>query len=129
MLQNITGKDGFALQRPETLPSKTTKVKTGYGSLYVTVCEDDGKPFEVFLTIGKSGQSIQAKAEVTGRLTSLALRYGVPLEEIVNQLKGIGGQEPTPSQHGLILSIPDALGKVLERMYLKGDERERGLEG
>ena len=40
--------------RPETLQGLTTKVVTGLGSLYLTVNELDGKPFEVFAIIGKS---------------------------------------------------------------------------
>jgi len=93
--------------------------------MYLTITEMDGKPFEVFVTIGKSGQSIMAKAEVTGRLTSLALKHGISLKEVVDQLKGIGGQEPIPTTDGLILSIPDAVGRALERIYLKDGLEEK----
>ncbi|MGE4553794.1 MAG: vitamin B12-dependent ribonucleotide reductase, partial [Desulfovibrionaceae bacterium] len=49
--------------RPDLIYGFTQKVDTGLGALYVTVNEVDGKPFEVFTTIGKSGASIMAKAE------------------------------------------------------------------
>ena len=111
--------------RPETLDSKTHKIKTGYGNLYVTVCLYDGQPVEVFATIGKNGKSTMAKAEVTGRLVSLALQYGVPLREVVEQLEGIAGEEPMAGPEGLVKSIPDAVGKVLgkyiTRMAVVGD--------
>jgi ribonucleoside-diphosphate reductase alpha chain len=107
--------------RPETLYGFTTKIKTGYGHLYVTVTEYDGKPFEVFATIGKSGRSTTAKTEAIGRLASLALRSGVKVNDIVNQLKGIGGEYPVFQDGGLVLSIPDAIARVLERRYLTGD--------
>ncbi len=68
---------GDVQDRPETLQGFTTKVVTGMGNLYVTVTEMDGKPFEVFATIGKSGKSTMAKTEAIGRLVSLALRSGV----------------------------------------------------
>jgi len=103
--------------RPETLEGFTTKVLTGMGNLYVTVTEMDGKPFEVFATIGKSGKSTTAKTEAIGRLVSLALRSGVHVEKIVEQLKGICGEHPVFQKDGLILSIPDAISRVLEKRY------------
>ncbi len=49
--------------RPEDLKGITSKIKTGYGNLYVTVNTMDGKPFEVFAQIGKSGYSTKADTE------------------------------------------------------------------
>ena len=94
-------------------------MKTGMGQLYVTVTDYEGRPFEVFATIGKSGRSTTAKTEAIGRLISLALRSGVEVEKVVEQLKGIGGEHPVFQEGGLILSIPDAIGRVLEKRYLK----------
>jgi ribonucleoside-diphosphate reductase alpha chain len=109
---------GAVLDRPETLLGFTTKIKTGYGHLYVTVTEFEGRPFEVFATIGKSGRSTTAKTEAIGRLVSLALRAGVTVDKIVDQLKGIGGEHPIFQDGGLVLSIPDAIARVLEKRYL-----------
>lgn len=117
---------GATLSRPETLEGFTTRVKTGLGRLYVTVTEMNGRPFEVFATIGKSGRSTTAKTEAIGRLVSLALRSGVKAEEIVEQLKGIGGEHPIFQNGGLVLSIPDAIGHVLESRYLKSKEGKSG---
>jgi ribonucleoside-diphosphate reductase alpha chain len=108
-------------ERPETLDGFTTKMKTGYGHLYVTVTEYDKKPFEVFATIGKSGKSTTAKTEAIGRLVSLALRSGVKVDDIVDQLKGISGEHPVFQNGGLVLSIPDAIARVLEKRYLSGN--------
>lgn len=107
------------IERPEILPSKTFKVRTGYGNLYITVTEHEGKPFEVFCSIGKSGGSIMAKAEVTGRLTSLALRHEIPLKEVIDQLTEISGENLMPWKDMVIRSIPDAVGKILREHYLK----------
>ena len=105
--------------RPDTLEGFTTKVVTGMGNLYVTVTEFEGRPFEVFATIGKSGRSTTAKTEAIGRLSSLALRSGIDVEKIVDQLKGICGEHPVFQKDGLVLSIPDAISRVLEKRYLK----------
>jgi ribonucleoside-diphosphate reductase alpha chain len=117
-------KDSFmsaVKERPETLSGFTTKIKTGYGYLYVTVTEYDGQPFEVFATIGKSGRSTTAKTEAIGRLVSLALRSGVKVDKIIDQLKGIGGEYPIFQDGGLVLSIPDAISRVLEKAYVSGE--------
>ncbi len=113
------------LERPETLFGFTTKIKTGYGHLYVTVTELDGRPFEVFATIGKSGRSTTAKTEAIGRLVSLALRSGVTVDKIVDQLKGICGEHPIFQNGGLVLSIPDAIARVLEKRYLTREGQPR----
>jgi ribonucleoside-diphosphate reductase alpha chain len=107
-------------ERPDVLYGFTQKVRTGYGQLYLTVNEVEGKPFEVFAVIGKSGKSITAKAEAIGRLVSLALRSGVDVADVVGQLKGIGGENPIFQKKGLLLSLPDAVAWVLDNRYLHG---------
>jgi ribonucleoside-diphosphate reductase alpha chain len=125
------GAEGKALSisdvkdRPETLNGFTTKMMTGMGNLYVTVTEFDEMPFEVFATIGKSGKSTTAKTEAIGRLVSLALRSGVHVEKIVEQLKGICGEHPVFQKDGLVLSIPDAISQVLSKRYLNGEQKKR----
>jgi ribonucleoside-diphosphate reductase alpha chain len=123
---------GWVKDRPETLFGFTSKIKTGLGQLYITVTEFEGQPFEVFATIGKSGRSTTAKTEAIGRLVSLALRSGVKVDKIVEQLKGIGGEHPIFQNGGLVLSIPDAIARVLERRYMKHEDQPRpggGLMG
>jgi ribonucleoside-diphosphate reductase alpha chain len=128
------GKDDFSKaikERPETVQGFTTKIKTGLGNLYLNVTELDDRPFEVFALIGKSGKSTAAKTEAIGRLVSLALRSGIKVEHIIEQLKGISGDHPIFQKDGLVLSIPDAIAKVLENRYLKGKKPlkiERQLE-
>ncbi|MFC1866727.1 vitamin B12-dependent ribonucleotide reductase [Thermodesulfobacteriota bacterium] len=111
--------------RPETLDGFTTKMQTGMGNLYVTVTEYNENPFEIFATIGKSGRSTTAKTEAIGRLVSLALRSGVKVEKIIDQLKGIGGEHPVFQKDGLVLSIPDAISRVLENRYMKNKDSKR----
>lgn len=105
--------------RPETLTGHTHRIKTGYGWLYVTINELDSKPVEVFATIGKSGASIMAKAEIIGRFVSLCLRYDIPMKEIIDQLIDVSGQEQIAMGDTVIKSIPDAVGKLLHHLYIK----------
>src|SRR5690606_31234003 len=65
-------------ERPDVVVGKTYKLKTAYGTLYVTINDDEqGRPFEVFANIGKAGGFFGAKTEAISRLISLALRSGI----------------------------------------------------
>lgn len=114
-----TGTLSRSRERPETLEGFTTKINTVHGNLYVTVSEHNGVPFELFATIGKSGKSTTAKTEAIGRLISLSFRSGISVRDVVEQLKGIGGEHPQFIDKELILSVPDAIAKMLEKRYLK----------
>lgn len=99
--------------RPEIVPGVTYKIKTGYGTMFVTINHDEsGQPFEVFATIGKAGGFFAAKSEAICRLISLALRSGISVETVIDQLKGIRGPMPSWGKNGQILSIPDAIAQV-----------------
>lgn len=117
--------------RPDLVYGFTQKVRTGHGLMYVTINEVDGKPFEAFATIGKSGRSTTAKAEAVGRLVSLALRSGIEVEKIVQQIKGIGGEVQVfqPGKHGQVQSIPDGIAWVLENRYLKSKKSVHDTNG
>ncbi|MBZ1348737.1 MAG: adenosylcobalamin-dependent ribonucleoside-diphosphate reductase [Candidatus Liptonbacteria bacterium] len=105
----------YPRKRPMALIGKTYRIKTGYGNLYITINNDEnGLPFEIFATIGKSGGFFQEQTEGVCRLISLALRCGIKIEEIVSHLKGIRGPMPVISENGTILSLPDAIGRALE---------------
>ncbi|MDR2800703.1 MAG: vitamin B12-dependent ribonucleotide reductase [Desulfovibrio sp.] len=116
-----TGDTRTVRERPDLIYGFTQKVRTGHGVMYVTVNELNGKPFEVFVSIGKSGRSTTAKAEAVGRLVSLCLRSGIEAAEIIRQIKGIGGEIQVfqPGKQGQVQSIPDGVAWVLEHRYLK----------
>ena len=82
---------------------------------YVT--RRDGKPFEVFAHIGKSGYTTMADTEAICRLVSLALRAHVPVDRIIGQLRGIGGSNPVFSGGSKVSSIPDAIAQVLQNQF------------
>ncbi|MBI4433866.1 adenosylcobalamin-dependent ribonucleoside-diphosphate reductase [Candidatus Uhrbacteria bacterium] len=110
--------------RPEALAGKTYKVATAYGTLYITINSDEqGQPFEVFATIGKSGGFFAEESEGICRLLSLALRSGIPAPTIIGQIKGIRGPMPSFGKRGMILSIPDAIAQVLEEHIQQPQEK------
>ncbi|MCP4582033.1 MAG: vitamin B12-dependent ribonucleotide reductase [candidate division Zixibacteria bacterium] len=106
--------------RPETLHGITEKIRTGFGNLYVTINTHEGQPFEIFAQIGKSGHDTMADTEAVCRMISLALRTGVPVEKIIEQLKGIGGDAQVFGAGGLVRSMPDAIAQILHKHFGNG---------
>ncbi|MCK4903645.1 MAG: TSCPD domain-containing protein [Candidatus Marinimicrobia bacterium] len=116
--------------RPIRTEGVTQRIRTGEGTLYITINEDDDGLCEVFTTIGKAGGHAAAQSEAISRLISLALRSGINPKAIVKQLKGISGPSPNWESGRLILSTPDAIGKAIDD-YLKerGDALPSNGEG
>ena len=101
--------------RPRDTAGMTRRIRTGEGTLYITINHDENGLCEVFTTIGKAGGNAAAQAEAISRLISLSLRSGMDVNEIIKQLKGISGPNPVWENGQLILSTPDAIGKALEQ--------------
>jgi len=106
-------------QRPAALRGYTMKMNSPLGDLYVTINEDEqGRPFEVFCTLGKAGGAAMADAEAMGRLMSLALRSGIPITQVKDQVRGISCDRAVGLGPNKVLSVPDAVGQAIER-YLE----------
>ena len=106
--------------RPHSLAGATYRMETPIGTAFVTVNDTPGgEPFEVFVQVGKAGSDTMAVAEALGRLVSLVLRLPSPLsadrrlDEVISQLSRIGGGQPTGFGSAKVLSLPDALARVL----------------
>ncbi len=103
-------------KRPSMLSGRTMKMDSPLGDLYVTINEDDqGKPFEVFCTLGKAGGAAMADSEAIGRLISLSLRSGIPITAVRDQLRGISCDRAVGVGPQKVLSAPDAIAQALER--------------
>lgn len=90
------------------------KKRSDVGNVYTAVFKtEDGKPVEVFITVGKSGGYVAGAAEVTGRLASLALKHGASLGEVASELIGVACGMPYGVGPNAILSMFDAAGKSI----------------
>jgi ribonucleoside-diphosphate reductase alpha chain len=112
----------------------TTKVTTGCGNLYITLNQDEnGHFFEVFTQMGKAGGCAASQLEAVGRLVSLALRGGIDIKVIVEQLKGIRCPSPSWDKGKKIFSCSDAISRVLEKRAVdqkrkdKDNKKQAGL--
>lgn len=102
------------------------------GKVYTSVFFEEGDgPVEVFVTLGKSGGYMAGSAEITGRLASLALKYGASLDELAEEMVGISCGQKVGMGPNTILSMFDAVGKSLleisrgEQLDLFAEEKEK----
>ena len=119
-------------ERPSVMKANVHILETGNGKMYVTVSTYNGKPMEIFMNMGKSGQLFNVFSEALGRSISIALQHGVPVDAIVKTLININSDRPawarfeeTDKKPTQIYSIPDGIAKLLQRYYMKdsnGDE-------
>jgi ribonucleoside-diphosphate reductase alpha chain len=116
LLHSVTREEGI-------LSGLTWKVKTGEGTCYITINKNGSQhPVEVFIRVGKAGSNINAYSEALGRIVSLALQHKVDPNIITKQLIGISGDKVifhSIGSHHKVLSVPDAVGKVLEDFQSK----------
>jgi ribonucleoside-diphosphate reductase alpha chain len=101
--------------RPEITTGFTEKVKIGCGNLYITVNYDDNGICEVFTNTGRAG-GCPSQSEATSRLVSVALRSGIEAKSLVEQLKGIRCPSTIKQNNLKVLSCPDAIGRLIEKI-------------
>ncbi|MGI6344973.1 MAG: vitamin B12-dependent ribonucleotide reductase [Bacillota bacterium] len=111
--------------KPRTRPDETWGMTKKYeiggcGKLYVTVNADEKGICEVFTNTGEEGCS--PLSDAVARLISLALRSGVDVDAVIDQIKGIRCVGCIVDPQTWVLSCPDAIGKSIEQ-YTKGSVR------
>jgi ribonucleoside-diphosphate reductase alpha chain len=111
--------------RPMTLIGETHRINTANGHLYITVNRmPNGEIIEIMPQLGKGGNKMNSMTEAVGRLLSTGLQKPLTIKEIVKQLKGINDEstwcklDENDTKPVQILSIPDAIAKLLEKKYL-----------
>ncbi|HEX2515729.1 MAG TPA: adenosylcobalamin-dependent ribonucleoside-diphosphate reductase [Chloroflexota bacterium] len=117
--------------RPRAAEGITYRMPTPLGTMFTTITRNGGgQPFEVFLQVGKAGSDTAAVTEALGRLISLILRLPSPLsgearlQEVVDQLSGIGGGRQLGFGPNRVRSLPDAVAQVLAD-YVGGADEAR----
>ena len=113
---------------PVTREGFTHSVKIGDTKVYIRTGEyQDGNIGELFISIDKQGTTLRVY-DVVAILISLCLQYGVPLQTIIDLLKGQTMQpNGVTSNHNEIpiaKSITDYIARWLELKYLKGESGE-----
>lgn len=93
----------------------TEKVKIGCGNLYVTVNYDENGICEVFTNTGRHG-GCPSQSEATSRLVSIALRSGIDVQTIIDQLKGIRCPSTIRQKGMKVTSCPDAIARTIEKV-------------
>lgn len=101
--------------RPEVTMGLTEKVKIGCGNLYVTVNYDENGICEVFTNTGRHG-GCPSQSEATSRLVSIALRSGIDVQTIIDQLKGIRCPSTIRQKGMKVTSCPDAIARTIEKV-------------
>ncbi len=105
-------------KRDYKLSGVTYKVQTPQGKAFITVNKDENnKPVEVFLNVGKAGTDVAALSEALGRLISGWLMVSKDsahtAKEIISQLYAIGGAKSVGFGKNRISSLPDAIAKIM----------------
>ncbi|MDR1379641.1 MAG: adenosylcobalamin-dependent ribonucleoside-diphosphate reductase [Synergistaceae bacterium] len=111
---------------------RTIKESTPWGSIYVTINFDGDEPFEIFITIGKSGSELKAMTEALSRAISIGLRSGSKLEDFIATLKGLSGKEYWMfgfDETHVARSIPDAIAVLLEKLVERDNAPAAPHEG
>ena len=115
-----------ARKRPKLAAGITPKVETVSGRMFVTVNVDENwRPFEIFLRVGKCGEVEHAHLEGLARMVSYCLRIGGQVEGIIDQLQGITS-DPVWNKGVLVRSAEDGVALVLRQVM--GGEYDYLLE-
>ena len=133
-IEMVKEKDGIRLvntkrERPKFARGITENVDTSnYGTLYVTLNFDENNdPFEVFITLGKSGNEIASLVDACARLISIALRSNTDIKDLIKTLINMDSSNPwfyDSDKNGEVImtSIPDAIAKLIIEIMDHKDE-------
>ncbi len=95
---------------PGTRESVTHKFQIMGHEGYLTVgLFEDGRPGEIFVKMAKEGSTLSGMVQAFTRAFSLALQYGLPLEEAVQRFKGMRFE---PMGHTSNPDIPEAMSII-----------------
>lgn len=105
--------------RPRRTYGSTVSVKTGCDKIYLTINEDEHGLCETFARIGSKG-GCAGLTDGISRMISLALRAGIPVQYIIDQLRSIRCDIAVKNSKCKNKSCPDAIGKELEHYVFNG---------
>lgn len=114
---------GYVLDAADEGIGLSTVIHTGCGKvyLYVKFDPDNGQPYEIFVNKGSNG-TCRCNIEGIARMTSYALRSGVCIEGVVDQLQSVdacAAYAAKKAKGGIVSKgtcCPSAIGYALERL-------------
>ena len=108
------------MERPARLTGVTDMVKLTdlaagtKRTFLITTNTHEGTPVEIVVVSGRAGDEANADSEALGRVVSIALQYGVPVEAIQKTLRGINGGLYGSYNGRLVASKADLIAVALE---------------
>ncbi|MBE7462104.1 MAG: vitamin B12-dependent ribonucleotide reductase [Planctomycetes bacterium] len=116
------------MKTPAILSGVRIRQNTPFGHMHVTITVDpkSGRELEVFAQLGKAGDVAMSDLEAICRMVSLFLRAGGSIEQVMDQLEGIGSHLSIPTRDGRVMSLGDALGKTIRKYWMS--KKEFGLK-
>lgn len=102
------------MEKTEVMKSKTFKLTTGCGSIYVTVTlGEGGEILGVLAKLGKAGGCPSCTTGAICSMATVALGAGAKPVELAMKLKGMLCHQVNPLAE--IVSCADAIGQALEK--------------
>jgi ribonucleoside-diphosphate reductase alpha chain len=107
---------------PPTRRSLTHKFSVAGHEGYLTVgLHEDGRPGEIFLKISKEGSTVSGLCQAFCRAFSLAMQYGLSVEDAVSRFKGMRFDPQGPTSNPDIpeaASLIDYIARFLESEFV-----------
>ncbi|QDU33642.1 Vitamin B12-dependent ribonucleotide reductase [Poriferisphaera corsica] len=114
---------------PEIRDSVTHKFSIMGHEGYLTVgLFEDGRPGEIFIKMAKEGSTLSGLVQGFCRAFSIALQYGLPVEEAVLRFKGMRFEPFGTTSNPEIpeaMSIIDYVARYMELHFLEDGEGRR----
>ena len=105
------------MRLPEIMSAIRIRQMTHFGNMHVKIVVDpvSQREFEIFAQLGKGGDVACSDLEGMCRIISQYLRINGSLEDIMEQLDGIGSSLSVPTKDGRVSSLADGLAKAIQK--------------
>jgi hypothetical protein len=115
---------------PTTRQSLTHKFAIGGHEGYLTIgLFENGQPGEIFIKMSKEGSTLSGLIQGFCRAFSLALQYGLTVQDAVDRFRGMRFDPMGPTNNPDIpeaLSILDYVARYLELHFCHGERQTSG---
>ncbi|MBL8763623.1 MAG: hypothetical protein JNM07_05085 [Phycisphaerae bacterium] len=108
---------------PSTRASITHKFCVDRHEGYLTIgLHEDGRPGEIFIKMSKDGSTMSGMCQAFCRAFSLAIQFGLPLDEAIARFKGMRFEPmgaTTNPNIPRVLSLVDYVARYLELHFVE----------